>query len=171
MWSCEVDFHRFSIEINYRPTYPQLSDYIKKSLSTELLLLSDWLGWGTRTRTKNDRTRICSVTITPYPNLLLSLSRDNWLAGAKVLLFFELPTFFPTFLPPFLKKSQIIGLGAWKMEISKHLRTSRRYLHSTNKKKKLFLFWFVLIYPYLCAELLCIIWFNDENKRFSKSHY
>ena len=24
--------------------------------------------WGTRTRTKNDRTRICSVTITPYPN-------------------------------------------------------------------------------------------------------
>ena len=26
--------------------------------------------WGTRTRTKNDRTRICSVTITPYPNVL-----------------------------------------------------------------------------------------------------
>ena len=24
--------------------------------------------WDTRTRTKNDRTRICSVTITPYPN-------------------------------------------------------------------------------------------------------
>ena len=33
--------------------------------------LSDWLfpSWGTRTRTKNDRTRICSVTITPYPNV------------------------------------------------------------------------------------------------------
>ena len=29
------------------------------------------LCWGTRTRTKNDRTRICSVTITPYPNVLI----------------------------------------------------------------------------------------------------
>ena len=26
------------------------------------------LCWDTRTRTRNDRTRICSVTITPYPN-------------------------------------------------------------------------------------------------------
>ena len=24
--------------------------------------------WDTRIRTRNDRTRICSVTITPYPN-------------------------------------------------------------------------------------------------------
>ena len=43
--------------------------------------------WGTRTRTKNDRTRICSVTITPYPNhfainLLL-------FAAAKVAVFCE----------------------------------------------------------------------------------
>ena len=27
--------------------------------------------WDTRTRTRNDRTRICSVTITPYPNNLI----------------------------------------------------------------------------------------------------
>lgn len=27
-------------------------------------------GWDTRIRTRNDRTRICSVTITPYPNVL-----------------------------------------------------------------------------------------------------
>ena len=26
--------------------------------------------WDTRTRTRNDRTRICSVTITPYPNII-----------------------------------------------------------------------------------------------------
>ena len=46
--------------------------------------------WGTRTRTKNDRTRICSVTITPYPNKSLQFS----FAGAKVLLFLELPKLF-----------------------------------------------------------------------------
>ena len=46
--------------------------------------------WGTRTRTKNDRTRICSVTITPYPNESLQFS----FAGAKVLLFLELPQLF-----------------------------------------------------------------------------
>ena len=46
--------------------------------------------WGTRTRTKNDRTRICSVTITPYPNESLQFS----FAGAKVLLFLELPKLF-----------------------------------------------------------------------------
>ena len=40
----------------------------KKSLSTDIQQPSDYLCWGTRTRTKNDRTRICSVTITPYPN-------------------------------------------------------------------------------------------------------
>lgn len=26
-----------------------------------------FISWDTRTRTKNDRTRICCVTITPYP--------------------------------------------------------------------------------------------------------
>lgn len=31
--------------------------------------------WDTRTRTKNDRTRICSVTITPYPNACFALQR------------------------------------------------------------------------------------------------
>ena len=40
-----------------------------KSLSTDLQLLSDSHCWGTRTRTRKGRTRICSVTITPYPNL------------------------------------------------------------------------------------------------------
>lgn len=29
-----------------------------------------YLCWDTRTRTRNDRTRICSVTITPYPNVV-----------------------------------------------------------------------------------------------------
>ena len=29
--------------------------------------------WDTRTRTRNDRTRICSVTITPYPNFMSAI--------------------------------------------------------------------------------------------------
>ena len=47
--------------------------------------------WGTRTRTKNDRTRICSVTITPYPNVLTTERRvlNCGCKGAKVLLFPE----------------------------------------------------------------------------------
>ena len=48
------------------------------------------MSWGTRTRTKNDRTRICSVTITPYPNLFS-------IAGAKVLLFSECAKILATF--------------------------------------------------------------------------
>ena len=39
-----------------------------KKIAKCLLLLSGFLGWGTRTRTRKGRTRICSVTITPYPN-------------------------------------------------------------------------------------------------------
>ena len=30
--------------------------------------------WDTRIRTRNDRTRICSVTITPYPNVACNLN-------------------------------------------------------------------------------------------------
>ena len=39
------------------------------------------LRWDTRTRTKNDRTRICSVTITPYPirQQQQSLIAELWL--------------------------------------------------------------------------------------------
>ena len=47
--------------------------------------------WDTRTRTKNDRTRICSVTITPYPNACF--------CTAKLLLFSYLPNDLLTFLP------------------------------------------------------------------------
>ena len=32
-----------------------------------------FLCWGTRTRTRKGRTRICSVTITPYPNVIANL--------------------------------------------------------------------------------------------------
>ena len=41
----------------------------RKSPSIVFQILSDCSCWGTRTRTKNDRTRICSVTITPYPKI------------------------------------------------------------------------------------------------------
>ena len=45
--------------------HPQNSLKQKKHLSKK----KDALGWDTRIRTRNDRTRICSVTITPYPNV------------------------------------------------------------------------------------------------------
>ena len=47
--------------------------------------------WDTRTRTKNDRTRICSVTITPYPNFIVATR--SLIASAKVLIIFELTMF------------------------------------------------------------------------------
>lgn len=43
-------------------------------------------GWDTRTRTKNDRTRICCVTITPYPKIKYGRCR---FASAKLLFFFD----------------------------------------------------------------------------------
>ena len=41
-------------------------------------------GWDTRTRTRNDRTRICSVTITPYPIVVTTIIL---IASAKVAIF------------------------------------------------------------------------------------
>lgn len=38
-------------------------------------MFSSFRCWDTWTRTKNDRTRICSVTITPYPNMFCFLFR------------------------------------------------------------------------------------------------
>ena len=35
-------------------------------------MLSVSFGWGTRTRTRKGRTRICSVTITPYPKMFVA---------------------------------------------------------------------------------------------------
>ena len=58
----------------------------------------DALGWDTRIRTRNDRTRICSVTITPYPNVFLLLQCYFLIASAKVILFSEPTKFFSTFL-------------------------------------------------------------------------
>ena len=43
-----------------------ISDKKKEISSVEIS--SYFLSWGTRTRTRKGRTRICSVTITPYPN-------------------------------------------------------------------------------------------------------
>ena len=49
--------------------------------------------WGTRTRTRKDRTRICSVTITPYPNR----SVTSVVTGAKVGIFFLTAKLYPHF--------------------------------------------------------------------------
>ena len=67
----------------------------KKSLSADFQRLSDLIfGWGTRTRTRKGRTRICSVTITPYPKK----AHTSFKNGAKVRLFLELAKFLGTFL-------------------------------------------------------------------------
>ena len=73
--------------------HPQNSLKQKKHLSKK----KDALGWDTRIRTRNDRTRICSVTITPYPNVFLLLQCHFLIASAKVTLFSEPTKFFSTF--------------------------------------------------------------------------
>lgn len=56
--------------------------------------------WGTRTRTKNDRTRICSVTITPYPN--------GFICGCKGSAFFRKQQ---NFCGNFYKKPQKMSIS------------------------------------------------------------
>ena len=59
-----------------------------------------FLCWGIRTRTRKGRTRICSVTITPYPNFLaspLKLASDFSIASAKVRSFSEFSKLFADF--------------------------------------------------------------------------
>ena len=80
-------------------TYPLPNN--RKGIRTPLLNLPQsrsarWsrttIRWGTRIRTKNDRTRICSVTITPYPNFkgtfltVLLKPKFNYLLNQKYLL-------------------------------------------------------------------------------------
>ena len=59
------------------------------------------IGWDTRTRTKNGRTRICSVTITPYPNDFMQEIQSRitviFFASAKLLHLFETAKFLPRF--------------------------------------------------------------------------
>ena len=74
-------FHLFTLSLLQR-----CIGKIKAHLRDEDALV----GWDTRTRTKNDRTRICSVTITPYPNTCF--------CTAKLLLFSYLPNDLLTFL-------------------------------------------------------------------------
>ena len=59
-------------------------EYEKSQITT--LLFDFQFRWDTRTRTKNDRTRICCVTITPYPKIKYGRCR---FASAKVVFFFD----------------------------------------------------------------------------------
>ena len=76
------------------------------------------LCWDTRTRTRNDRTRICSVTITPYP---IDLTTHFRIASAKLALFLDLPKLLPTF---FMKRDKNI------------LKDSFSLLNSPNKPNR-----------------------------------
>ena len=56
------------------------------------------MSWGTRTRTRKGRTRICSVTITPYPKLSGFPKHPLGNTAAKVGLLNKRANFFGTFL-------------------------------------------------------------------------
>ena len=72
--------------------------FVHKKGCARVLTQPLFLRWATWIRTRNDRTRICSVTITPYPNVFLLLQCHFLIASAKVILFSEPTKFFSTFL-------------------------------------------------------------------------
>ena len=79
----------------------------RNPLSVDFQQLSGLNGWGTRTRTRKGRTRICSVTITPYPKLF-SLATDLCLnCGCKGTTFSATAKTFWYF---FLKKLNFFGI-------------------------------------------------------------
>ena len=66
--------------------------------------------WSTRIRTWNDRTRICSVTITPYSKVASTVSFP--ICAAKVRTFLEPPNVFSIFFAKnaiFLQNGLILG--------------------------------------------------------------
>ena len=66
-----------------------LAIYTKRKKRLPFVETSLLSGWGTRIRTRKGRTRICSVTITPYPKLKSFAGANLSFAGAKVALFSE----------------------------------------------------------------------------------
>ena len=78
-------------------------------------------GWGTRTRTRKGRTRICSVTITPYPKQKGLRKRRFANTAAKVgLLFFRTnfsPSFFQNLSDFSLQRAFFAHFGAGKLAI------------------------------------------------------
>ncbi len=75
------------------------------------IFCASFLCWGTRARTRNDRTRICSVTITPYPMVLNS--------DAKVMFFFILQIKNHTF---FIKSHKIQSCKSVNIKLSLSLQ-------------------------------------------------
>ena len=99
------------------------------------------LCWDTRTRTRNDRTRICSVTITPYP---IDFTTHFRIASAKLALFLELPKLLPTF---FMKRDKNI------------LKDSFSLLNKPNRNKLLNKMKFILCFiPF--ALPLHLVYYN-----------
>lgn len=81
------------------------------------------LCWDTRTRTRNDRTRICSVTITPYP---IHFTTHFRIASAKLALFLELPKLLPTF---FMKRDKNILKGSFSSQNSSNKPNRNKLLN------------------------------------------
>ena len=63
-------------------------DILQIKNAKSLQQLSDFNSWGTRTRTRKGRTRICSVTITPYPKLNPRIWSKSLICGCKGSVFF-----------------------------------------------------------------------------------
>ena len=85
--------------------------------------------WSTRIRTWNDRTRICSVTITPYSKVASTVSFS--ICAAKVRTFLEPPNVFSIFFAKnaiFLQKGVIFlrGISAGRYK-SSQIHSSQFY--------------------------------------------
>ncbi len=81
----------------------------KASLITERCPIGSW---DTRIRTRNDRTRICSVTITPYPNIAIMKLRFHKCGCKGTSFFSNHQIFLPLFSDTSLfssKKTQILA--------------------------------------------------------------
>ena len=75
--------------------------------ATSFLKAALLFSWDTRIRTRNDRTRICSVTITPYPNVVLQL--NNFVSQLR-LQRYDFFLNYQNFSALFSKKSQFLSI-------------------------------------------------------------
>ena len=67
--------------LKYSETCTELRNLTRNNMKNPLIVVDERASlmsgsncWGTRTRTRKGRTRICSVTITPYPKLEVHFS-------------------------------------------------------------------------------------------------
>ena len=92
--------------------------------------------WGTRIRTRKGRTRICSVTITPYPNLFASTLSFRF-CGCKGTTFLRTAKIFRDFFIKILKKRRDSILITRKLCIFARLKCINLHFHLMESTEKL----------------------------------